>query len=161
MIVNFNKLPDNSRLWIYQSNRDFSDHELDEIRNLTESFLSNWQTHNQELEVSYEVKYNRFLILAVNESFNSPGGCSIDLSLRFINDLSKKINIDLLDRMSVNYRDKEDIKSLKLNELKELLNNKSINEETIIFNNLVKTKIDYMNNWESNLKNSWLSQFLK
>jgi hypothetical protein len=161
MIVNFNKLPDNSRLWIYQSNRDFSDQELDEIRNLTESFLSNWQTHNQELEVSYEVKYNRFLILAVNESFNSPGGCSIDLSLRFINDLSKKINIDLLDRMSVNYRDKEDIKTLKLNKLKELLNNKSINEETIIFNNLVKTKIDYMNNWESNLKNSWLSQFLK
>ena len=115
MIVNFNKLPDNSRLWIYQSNRDFSDQELDEIRNLTESFLSNWQTHNQELEVSYEIKYNRFLILAVNESFNSPGGCSIDLSLRFINDLSKKINIDLLDRMSVNYKDKEDIKSLKLN----------------------------------------------
>jgi len=38
MIVNFNKLPDNSRLWIYQSNRDFSDQELDEIRNLTESF---------------------------------------------------------------------------------------------------------------------------
>ena len=101
MIVNFNKLPDNSRLWIYQSNRDFSDQELDEIRNLTESFLSNWQTHNQELEVSYEIKYNRFLILAVNESFNSPGGCSIDLSLRFINDLSKKINIDLLDRMSL------------------------------------------------------------
>ena len=160
MIVNFNKLPDNSRLLIYQSNRDFSDQELDEIRNLTESFLSNWQTHNQELEVSYEIKYNRYLILAVNESFNSPGGCSIDLSLRFINDLSKKINIDLLDRMSVNYRDKEDIKSLKLNELKELLNNKSINEETIIFNNLVKTKIDYMNNWESNLKNSWLTQFL-
>ena len=63
--------------------------------------------------------------------------------------------------MSVNYRDKEDIKSLKLNELKELLNNKSINGETIIFNNLVKTKIDYIDNWESNLKNSWLSQFLK
>ena len=161
MIVNFNKLPNNSRLWIYQSNRDFYDQELDEIRNLTESFLNNWQTHNQELEVSYEIKYNRFLILAVNESFNSPGGCSIDLSLRFINDLSKKINIDLLDRMSVNYRDKEDIKSLKLNELKELLNNKSINGEAIIFNNLVKTKIDYIDNWESNLKNSWLSQFLK
>ena len=63
MIVDFNKLPDDSRLWIYQSNRDFSNHELDEIRNLTESFLINWQTHNQELEVSYEIKYNRFLIL--------------------------------------------------------------------------------------------------
>ena len=63
--------------------------------------------------------------------------------------------------MNVNYKDKQDIKCVEVNELKELLNNKSINEETIIFNNLVKTKIDYMNNWESNLKNSWLSQFIK
>ena len=38
MIVDFNKLPDDSRLWIYQSNRDFSNQELDEISNLTQSF---------------------------------------------------------------------------------------------------------------------------
>ena len=63
--------------------------------------------------------------------------------------------------MNVNYKDKLDIKCVIVNELKGLLNNKSISEETIIFNNLVKTKIDYMNNWESNLKNSWLSLFLK
>ncbi len=44
------------------------------------------------------------------------------------------------------------LKCVKVNELKELLNNKSISEETIIFNNLVKTKIDYMNNWERQLK---------
>ena len=42
MIVDFNKLPDDSRLWIYQSNRDFSNQELDEISNLTQSFLINW-----------------------------------------------------------------------------------------------------------------------
>ena len=161
MIVDFNKLPDNSRLWIYQSNRDFSDNEITEIKSLTESFLVNWQAHNKELEVSYKVKYKRFIILGVNESFNSPGGCSIDLSIRFIKDLSKRINIDLLDRMNINYRDKEDIKCIRLNQFKELLNNNLINAETIIFNNLVKTKIDYMKNWESKVEDSWLSQFVK
>ena len=161
MIVDFNKLPDNSRLWIYQSNRDFTDKEITEIKSLTESFLLNWQAHNKELEVSYEVKYKRFIILGVNESFNSPGGCSIDLSIRFIKDLSKRINIDLLDRMNINYRDKEDIKCIRLNQFKGLLNNNLINAETIIFNNLVKTKIDYMKNWESKVEDSWLSQFVK
>jgi hypothetical protein len=160
MIVDFNTLPSDSKLWIYQSNREFTSTELKEIKTLTESFLNNWQAHNEELEVSYQIKYNRFLILAVNESFNSPGGCSIDLSIRFIKDLSKKINIDLLNRMNVSYRDNQEIKCLKLNDFKDLLNSKSINGGTIIFNNLVKTKIDYLNNWETNIKNSWLSQFI-
>ncbi len=161
MIVDFNKLPEDSRLWVYQSNRDFSVDELREIKELTESFLVNWQAHNNELEVSYEIKYNRFIILGVNESFNSPGGCSIDLSIRFIKDLGKRMNIDLLDRMNISYRDNKDIKCLKLNQLKELLDNNLINAETIIFNNLVKTKIDYIKNWEGKIENSWLLQFIK
>ena len=61
--------------------------------------------------------------------------------------------------MNINYRHMDDIKCLKLNDFKDLLNSKSINGETIIFNNLVKTKIEYLNNWETNIKNSWLSQF--
>ena len=60
MIIDFNKLPNNSRLWIYQSNRDFTDKEITEIKNLTESFLVNWQAHNKELEVSYEVYHIQF-----------------------------------------------------------------------------------------------------
>ena len=62
--------------------------------------------------------------------------------------------------MNVSYRDNQEIKCLKLNDFKDLLNSKSINGGTIIFNNLVKTKIDYLNNWETNIKNSWLSQFI-
>ena len=77
MIVDFNTLPNDSRLWIYQSNREFTPIELEEIEALTKTFLKNWQAHNKELEVSYQIKYNRFLILAVNESFNSPGGLSL------------------------------------------------------------------------------------
>ena len=95
MIVDFNTLPNDSRLWIYQSNREFTPIELEEIEILTKKFLNNWQAHNKELEVSYQIKYNRFLILAVNESFNSPGGCSIDSSISFVKDLSEKINIVL------------------------------------------------------------------
>lgn len=160
MIVDFNTLPNDSRLWIYQSNREFTPIELEEIEALTKTFLKNWQAHNKELEVSYQIKYNRFLILAVNESFNSPGGCSIDSSIRFVKDLSEKINIDLLNRINVSYRDDQEIKCIKLNDLKDLLNKNSINSETIIFNNLVKTKTDYLNNWETNVENSWLSQFV-
>ena len=51
MIVDFNTLPNDSRLWIYQSNREFTIIELEEIEALTKTFLKNWQAHNKELEV--------------------------------------------------------------------------------------------------------------
>ena len=72
----------------------------------------------------------------------------------------KKINIDLLNRINVSYRDDQEIKCIKLNDFKDLLIGNSINGETIIFNNLVKTKTEYLNNWETNVENSWLSQFV-
>ena len=39
MIVDFNTLPNDSRLWIYQSNREFTIIELEEIEALTKTFL--------------------------------------------------------------------------------------------------------------------------
>ena len=51
MIVDFNTLPNDSRLWIYQSNREFTPIELEEIEILTKTFLNNWQAHNKELDV--------------------------------------------------------------------------------------------------------------
>ena len=56
MIVDFNTLPNDSRLWIYQSNREFTPIELEEVETLTKKFLKNWQAHNKELEVSYQIK---------------------------------------------------------------------------------------------------------
>ncbi len=42
MLINFENLPDTSKVWIYQSNREFSDNEIEIIKTKLDSFLENW-----------------------------------------------------------------------------------------------------------------------
>jgi hypothetical protein len=41
--------------------------------------------HGTSLVSSYQLKYNRFIILAVDQDVQSATGCSIDASVEFIN----------------------------------------------------------------------------
>ena len=159
MITDFKNIPDDSRVWIYQSNRDFTDSEIKIINNKTALFLDNWKAHGNELQASYLIKERRFLVIAVNEEFNPIGGCSIDYSLQLVNDISTTINLDLLDRLSVNYISENKIKSISLRDLKNKIKNKSFSPETIIFNTTVKTKKELSSDFELKISSSWLSKF--
>jgi hypothetical protein len=159
MITDFKNIPDDSRVWIYQSNRDFSDSEIKIINNKTALFLDNWKAHGNELQASYLIKERRFLVIAVNEEFNPIGGCSIDYSLQLVNDISTTIDLDLLDRLSVNYISENKIKSISLRDLKNKIKNRSFSPETIIFNTTVKTKKELSSDFELKISSSWLSKF--
>jgi hypothetical protein len=58
MFIPFDNLPEESRIWIYQSNRKFSDEEIAEIESDLKSFIENWSAHGTSLEASYLLKYN-------------------------------------------------------------------------------------------------------
>ena len=84
MLLDFNSLPDNSKIWIYQSNRKFYPQELDAIKNKIESFLNQWTNENKPIQASYEIKYDRFILFAVDVA-NSPLSLNaIDQSVSFI-----------------------------------------------------------------------------
>ena len=55
MKVEFNKIPDESRIWIYQSNNDFTEYDVDIINKKSELFVNNWMAHNKELQASYNL----------------------------------------------------------------------------------------------------------
>ena len=160
MIVDFKNMPDDSRIWIYQSNRDFNESEIEIINYKTTSFLDNWQAHGKDLECSYSIIDKRFIIIAVNESFNPIGGCSIDFSLQLIKDISNNIGIDLLNRLVVNYKLDNRIESLSLSDLKNKIKDGNFSPETIIFNTAINSKSDLLNNFEIDIRSSWLSKFI-
>ena len=160
MIVDFKIVPEDSRLWIYQSNKDFTISDIEIIEEKTTFFLDNWKAHGNDLQASYLIKDNRFLVIAVNEKFNPIGGCSIDYSLQLVKDISNTININLLDRLTVNYRSANQIVSINLSDLKNKIKNGSISPETFIFNTNVKTKKELSNDFEIKLTSSWLSKFI-
>ena len=160
MLVDFKNLPDESRVWIYQSNRKFSEEEVTTIALKTKAFLENWTAHGTDLEAGVEIKHNRFIILGLNQANASASGCSIDASVHFIQSLEKELNLDLMDKMNVTYYNGKFIAHKSLSDFKKMAKNRSVSPNTVVFNNLVTTKGEYLEHWEVPAKDSWHSRFL-
>ncbi|MFS4469297.1 ABC transporter ATPase [Maribacter sp. 2210JD10-5] len=160
MLVPFEQLPDDSRIWIYQCNRSFSESELEAITEELDSFLQLWTAHGNDLRAGYEIKYNRFLIIALDQGQQTATGCSIDASVHFIKHLEQKYNVMLLDKMNVSFKQGEFVAYKPLLDFKKMAKNKSISKNTIVFNNLVATKGEYTEHWEVPASESWHSRFL-
>ena len=160
MLVNFESLSDTARVWIYQANRSFSEEELGEITTALDSFISEWTAHGSNLKAGYEIKYKRFIIIALDQNFASASGCSIDASVHFIQELEKKYDVDLLDKMNVSYKQGMHIAYKPLGDFKKMAKDKAVSKNTIVFNNLVTNKHEYINHWEVPASDSWHSRFL-
>lgn len=160
MYVEFESLPEDSRIWIYQANRSLTDDEAAEISEKTKIFLTQWAAHGAHLEASFELKYKRFLVIAINQDTQAATGCSIDASVAFIQKLEKEYEIDLLDKMNVSFKQGEFIAYKPLIDFKKMAKNKSVSKNTIVFNNLVTNKYEYENFWEVPASESWHSRFL-
>jgi hypothetical protein len=160
MLVDFNTLPETSRVWIYQANRSFAENEIEEIKSKLDVFIENWTAHGSDLQSGYEIKYKRFIVIALNQSLNAATGCSIDASVHFIQQLEKEYNVDLMDKMNVSYKQGEFIAYKPLNEFKQMAKQRAVSKNTIVFNNLVANKAEYIENWEVPASESWHSRFL-
>lgn len=159
MYVPFESLPPDSRVWIYQSNRRFSDEELAKITHELREFIDTWSAHGNAMEASYLLKYNRFIIFAVNQEAQMPTGCSIDKSVAFIQKLEQELNVDLLDKMNVTFKLGEHIAHKPLIDFKKMAKEKAVSGNTIVFNNLVNTIEEWNENWEVPARDSWHSRF--
>ena len=161
MLVEFNTLPDESKVWIYQANRSFSDKEIEEIKMRLNEFIQNWTAHGGDLESGYCIKYKRFLVIGLNQSLNHATGCSIDASVHFIQQLEKDFSVDLLDKMNVSYKQGEFIAYKTLTDFRKMAQEKAVSKNTIVFNNLVNNIAEFKENWEVPASESWHSRFVK
>lgn len=160
MLVDFNILPDMSRVWIYQANRSLTDSEMEEIKQKLDQFIENWTAHGSDLQSGYEIKYKRFIVIGLNQNLNNATGCSIDASVHFIQQLEKEYNIDLLDKMNVSYKQGDFIAYKPLSDFRKMAKEKAVSKNTIVFNNLVTNITEYRENWEVPAKDSWHGRFL-
>ncbi len=161
MLVDFDKLPEESRVWIYQANRSFTDEELQEINSKIENFIEIWTAHGKDLQAGYKVVYKRFIVISLNQNLNMATGCSIDASVHFIQDLEKAYNVDLMDKMNVSFKQGEYVAYKPLVDFKQMAKNRSISKNTIVFNNLVSNIAEFRENWEVPASESWHSRFIK
>lgn len=160
MYVSFNLLPPNAKVWIYQSDSNLSSKDVELIEKEVKLFLNNWSSHNKEIESSYEIRYNRFLIIGLNEDINSASGCSIDKSVNFIKNLQSILKVNFLNRLNVAYKIGNEINSISLIEFQNMIRENKLSKDSIVYNNMIDTKKLYLNSWETTIENSWHKKFL-
>jgi hypothetical protein len=154
-MIDYNQLPPSSRVWIYQSNRAFSTAESDQIQAQLRQFIQQWQSHGKPVKAWGLLQYNRFVVLVVDESYEAPSGCSIDSSVALIKELEQTYQVDFFDRMNFAYKKDNAVLSANRTDFANLYQNGTINNQTIVFNNLVNTKEDLEEQWEVRLGDSW------
>jgi len=160
MLVDFETLPESSRVWIYQSNRSFTEDEINEISEKLDQFITQWTAHGQDLKSGYSIRYKRFIIIALDQNLNAATGCSIDASVHFIQELENAYDVDLMDKMNVSYKQGEFIAYKPLADFRKMAKDKAVSKKTIVFNNLVTNIAELNENWEVPASESWHSRFM-
>ena len=130
MLVDFNSLPEESRVWIYQANRSFSEEELQDIKGKLNTFIENWTAHGSDLQSGYTIAYKRFIVIGLNQNLNQATGCSIDASVHFIQQLEKEYNVDLMDKMNVSFKQGDFVAYKSLLDFKKMVKDKAVSKNT-------------------------------
>lgn len=151
-------ISENSRVWIYQSDRVLNPEEELRIQQKLDEFTSQWLAHGHQLAAYGEIRHSQFLILSVDEQVAGATGCSIDKSVYLMKEIEKEFGIGLFDRFRIAYRDGDQIVNCSKTEFEDLLNKGELNSDTIVFNNMISSRKDLDSSWEVAMKNSWHGQ---
>ncbi len=159
-IPTFSQLSDTSCVWIFQSSKVLSDQWVQLISIELTSFLQDWAAHGKDLFASFEIRFNRFIVIAVDENMAGATGCSIDKMMKEIQSIDLKFNLNLLERMKVAYRDGEEISEVSVNEFAAMLKSGEATENTMVFNNTVQSISELKSNWETLVSQCWVANLL-
>ena len=150
---------DDSRVWIYQSNRIFSISEALEMEEMLEQFIAGWNSHGDKVKGYANLFFGQFILLMADETATGVSGCSTDSSVHIIKSIEEKFKVHLFERHNLAFIVKDKVQVLPLSQLEYAVENNFINGETLYFNNAVLSKKELLENWITPAKNSWLAKY--
>lgn len=152
MLVDYNLLPETSKIYIYPSSRKFYKDEFPIINKRVEKYLNEFST----IDSFFGIKYQRFIVIIISDK--TPLSIDqIDILISFIQSLEKEFNLSLLDKVNVCFKQGEYVQLKEISDFKKLIKNRGVSKKTIVFDNLINTKEEYENYWEMPAESSWVS----
>ena len=148
-----------NRVWAFIISKKLSFEELNSLIEMGNKFVLSWTAHEQQLTANFEIFKEKIIIVKVNENITNASGCSIDKLTRFVKETEKQFNIELLNRLLVAYQNEGEIEIVHSSKIKDLLNQQTISENTIVYNTSINNQNE-LNNWEQKLKETWLSKYI-
>ncbi len=136
----FVHLPANSKVWIYQANRELNSSEMSFLLENLKLFIQDWAAHGSQLYGDVSIEDNRFVILVVDESKTGVSGCSIDTSVRKIKELGTEIGVDFFNRMNLYLKKENEFKQVHISEVKDF-------PDWNVYNPMVTNLQELRENW--------------
>jgi len=152
---------DDSRVWIYQSNRLFTISEALQIEDVLNDLVKNWKAHGAPVKGYANLFFGQFIILMADENATGVSGCSIDSSVRIIQQIEKQFGVEMFNWQNLAFIVKEKVQIIPRQQFSYALENNFITEQTLFFNNVVTTKKELENNWIIPVNESWLKTKIK
>jgi len=154
--MSLERLPDNSRVWFFGSDRLLNDEEKSSLFIELQEFVSSWKAHGAELAASFEILHDCMLIVAVDESVTPPTGCSIDKVFKLLEkQASNWFNRLLIWRAFCNTA-----KIYTVDELQLALKSGEVDRDTIIINSTVRSLTEVRKSLYISINDSWVASKL-
>ncbi|HEX5152048.1 MAG TPA: hypothetical protein VFW07_11425 [Parafilimonas sp.] len=152
---------DNSKVWIYQSSRLFTIGEALHIEDILNELVTNWKSHGAPVKAYANLFFGQFVILMADEAATGVSGCSIDSSVRVIQQIEKEFKVEMFNWQNLAFVVIDKVQIIPRRQFNYALENNFITPDTLFFNNVVDTKKELEDNWLIPIKNSWLKAKLK
>lgn len=159
MLIPFDEMPTNSRIWIYQAAQPLNELSKNILSDNLNSFLTQWESHGATLKSSWKLFYDLFIIIAIDESYHAASGCSIDKSVNILKHMESELGIELLGKNKIALIKENAILQYDLKEIRNLVKVGELTSNSIIFNNLASNITELTNNWKIQAGQSWLSRY--
>ena len=154
MLVEFENISDNSRIWIYASPIFLNNENQTYISKLLSNHLDTWQAHQVPLKAAYTILENHFIVIALDENIASASGCSIDTLQHKIQEIENYLAVSLTNRLNVFCKVDDKIKCVPSKEL-----SKFANKETLFYDLTIQKKSD-LSSYLKPIKEGWCSRLV-
>ncbi|PWH86353.1 hypothetical protein [Brumimicrobium oceani] len=149
----FTQFPDQSKIWLYQSDRALSQDEIKQLESELTSFVEGWAAHGSKLWAGAKVLNPYYAVVAVNDSLVPPSGCSVDASVHKMKDLGLEMGINFFDRMKVTIQEGQELKQVHFSDL-------NAHPDALVFDPLVSSLGELRNAWPRRIQDSNFAHIL-
>jgi hypothetical protein len=96
------------------------------------------------------------MIFVVDKTLSEISGCGIDKSVHFIQDIEKKYNLDMFNRLRIELWQNNQIVLTNKQKLSVMLQEGTVNEQTLVFNKTATTLKQFNGSFQIPLGQSWV-----
>ena len=154
MLVDFNIISEESRIWIYAAEQKLSNDQENHILKSISDHHQNWEAHKVPLTAAVTILENQFVVVALDETKNGASGCSIDTLQKLIQNLEKELSVSLMNRLNVFCKIDDKTHCISINKLAE-----NTNKDTLFYDLTIQKKSE-LHSYLKPISEGWCASYL-